>query len=89
MDINYIDKNRHPIIPHADNFYTKSPFFYSKIFKNYKVSAYFRSCGGKTKFSEKETFSGEWEDYDTFNKGGCKFQNPLEFLDFSKRQIFE
>ena len=89
MDINYIDKNRHPIIPHADNFYTKSPFFYSKIFKNYRVSAYFRSCGGKTKFSEKETFSGEWEDYDTYNKGGCKFQNPLEFLDFSKRQIFE
>ena len=88
MDINYIDKNRHPIILHADNFYTKSPFFYSKIFKNYRVSAYFRSCGGKTKFSEKETYSGEWEDYDTFDKGH-DWTRPSEFLDFSKRQIFE
>ena len=56
MDINYIDKTRHFIVPYGDNFYTKSPIFYSKMFKNDKVSEYLKSCGAKTKFSEKKHF---------------------------------
>ncbi len=88
MDINYIDKTRHFIVPYGDNFYTKSPIFYSKMFKNDKVSEYLKSCGAKTKFSEKETFSKKYEDYDSFNKGQL-YNNSYNFLDYYRRNIFE